>query len=110
MLSRQTQFLRNPDIVAIALADDAIVDKFRPKNKSRSSKMTRERPPRSLRSRLPLTRGRAAAGGRGSLSRHLELAPAELTIHFSYEIQDNDFGRNSETHGQDAGADSPRYI
>jgi hypothetical protein len=31
-----------------------------------------ERPPRSLRSRLPLTRGRAAEGGRGSVTRHLE--------------------------------------
>ena len=75
--------------------------------------MTRERPPRSLREIrfiLPLRQGEAAAGGRGSLSRHLELALAELTVHFSYEIQDNDFGRNSETHGQDAGADSPRYI
>ena len=58
----------------------------------------------------PSVRGRAAEGGRGSLSRHLELAPADLMLHFSYEIQDNDFGRNSETHGQDAGADSPRYI
>src|SRR5262245_22017856 len=30
-----------------------------------------ERPPRSLRSRLPLTRGRAGEGGRRSLTRHL---------------------------------------
>jgi hypothetical protein len=54
------------------------------------SKMVCERPPRSLRSRLPLTRGRltlvnvralfspsargrAAEGGRGSLTHHLEL-------------------------------------
>src|SRR5262245_27814658 len=47
--------------------------------------MVCERPPRSLRSRLPLTRGRiksnlplvrgrAAGGGRGSLTHHLELA------------------------------------
>ncbi len=36
-------------------------------------KMMCERPPRSLRSRLPLTRGRAAEEGRGSLTRHLEL-------------------------------------
>jgi hypothetical protein len=35
-------------------------------------KMVCERPPRSLRSRLPLTRGRAAEGGRGSLTHHLE--------------------------------------
>src|SRR5262249_22189797 len=35
--------------------------------------MVCERPPRSLRSRLPLVRGRAAEGGRGSLKRHLEL-------------------------------------
>src|SRR5262245_40153950 len=34
--------------------------------------MVCERPPRSLRSRLPLTRGRAAEGGRGSLTHHLE--------------------------------------
>src|SRR5215475_1829714 len=32
-----------------------------------------ERPPRSLRSSLPLTRGRLAEGGRGSLTHHLEL-------------------------------------
>ena len=49
-----------------------------------NSRMVRERPPRSLRSRLPLTRerlrvnlplvrGRAAKGGRGSLTHHLEL-------------------------------------
>src|SRR5215813_13828141 len=35
--------------------------------------MVRERPPRSLRSRLPLTRGRAAEGGRGSPTHHLQL-------------------------------------
>jgi hypothetical protein len=34
--------------------------------------MACERPPRSLRSRLPLTRGRAAGGGRGSLKHYLE--------------------------------------
>jgi hypothetical protein len=50
--------------------------------------MVCERPPRSLRSRLPLTRGRlslfspsvrgrAAEGGRGSLTHHLELGAAE---------------------------------
>jgi hypothetical protein len=49
-------------------------------------KMVCERPPRSLRSRLPLTRGRlalfspsvrgrAAEGGRGSLTHHLEFEP-----------------------------------
>src|SRR5215813_10477364 len=49
-------------------------------------KMMCERPPRSLRSRLPLTRGRlrlfspsvrgrAAEGGRGSLTRHLAHGP-----------------------------------
>jgi hypothetical protein len=34
MLSQPAQFSHNPDIVAIALADDAIVDKSRPKNKT----------------------------------------------------------------------------
>src|SRR5262245_38923184 len=34
--------------------------------------MWRPRPARSLCSRLPLTRGRAAEGGRGSLTRHFE--------------------------------------
>jgi hypothetical protein len=57
--------------------------------RSREAALLRERPPRSLRSRLPLTRGRlrrsnesfilplsvrgrAAEGGRGSLTHHLE--------------------------------------
>src|SRR5262249_29577123 len=39
-----------------------------------TSRMVAERPPRSLRSRLPLVRGRAAEGGRGSLTHHPEVA------------------------------------
>src|SRR5262245_35106348 len=36
-----------------------------------------ERPPRSLRSRLPLTRGRIAEGGRGSVTHHLDLSDVQ---------------------------------
>jgi len=39
-------------------------------------KMMCEQPPRSLRSRLPLVTGRAAEGGRGALTHHLELQKA----------------------------------
>ena len=38
--------------------------------------MVFERPPRSLRSRLLLVRGRAAEGGRGSPKHHLEMQSA----------------------------------
>src|SRR5262245_43286128 len=55
--------------------------------------MVCERPPRSLRSRLPLTRGRlalfspsvrgrVAEGGRGSLTHHLELGLGKLAASF----------------------------
>src|SRR5262245_32948485 len=42
--------------------------------------MVCERPPRSLRSRLPLTRGRSAEGGRGSLTHHLEYISAAALL------------------------------
>jgi hypothetical protein len=54
---------------------------------SRNFKMMCERPPRSLRSRLPLTRGRAAEGGKGSLTRHLEFESGKTLIEDVADIQ-----------------------